>query len=65
MTNKEKLKIAMEEDIASKDCYNKIIKKIECENQAKNNLWRLVPICLIIVISHLQVLVNKCYLFRN
>ncbi len=64
MTNKEKLKIAMEEDIDSKDCYNKIIKKIECENQAKNNLWRLVPICLIIVISGILFLNNNVF-FKN
>lgn len=51
LTNKEKLQIAMEEDIDSKYCYNKIISKIECENQAKKNLWKwsLIPICLIII----------------
>lgn len=66
MTNKEKLIIAMEEDIDSKYCYNEIIQKMECENQTKNNLWRwsLVPIYLIVVISGILFLNNNVF-FKN
>ncbi len=55
MTNKEKLKKAIEQDINPTNNYNEIIKKIEKEGQMKkeNNLlkWSLVPICLIVIIS--------------
>ena len=55
MTNKEKLKKAIEQDINPTNNYNKIIKKIEKEEKMKkeNNLlkWSLVPICLIVIIS--------------
>ena len=54
MTNKEKLKNAIEQDINPTNNYNKIIKKIEKERKMKseNNLlkWSLVPICLIVII---------------
>ena len=55
MTNKEKLKKAIEQDINPTNNYNEIIKKIEKEGKMKkeNNLlkWSLVPICLIVIIS--------------
>ena len=55
MTNKEKLKNAIEQDINPTNNYNKIIKKIEKERKMKreNNLlkWSLVPICLAVFIS--------------
>ena len=55
MTNREKLKKAIEQDINPTNNYNKIIKKIEKEEKMKkeNNLlkWSLVPICLIVIIS--------------
>ena len=55
MTNREKLKKAIEQDINPTNNYNKIIKKIEKEEKMKkeNNLlkWSLLPICLIVIIS--------------
>ena len=55
MTNREKLKKAIEQDINPTNNYNEIIKKIEKEGKMKkeNNLlkWSLVPICLIVIIS--------------
>ena len=55
MTNREKLKKAIEQDINPTNNYNEIIKKIEKEDKMKkeNNLlkWSLVPICLIVIIS--------------
>lgn len=55
MTNKEKLKNAIEQDINPKDYYDEIIEKIEKGNKMKrkNNMWKLafVPICLIVVIG--------------
>ena len=55
MTNKEKLKNAIEQDINPTNNYNEIIKKIEKERKMKkeNNLlkWSLVPICLTVFIS--------------
>ena len=55
MTNREKLKKVIEQDINPINNYNKIIKKIEKEGKMKkeNNLlkWSLVPICLIVIIS--------------
>ena len=55
MTNKEKLKRAIEQDINPKDYYKEIIKKIEKEDKMKKekNLlkWSFVPICLVAIIS--------------
>ena len=55
MTNKERLKRVIEQDISSTNNYNEIIKKIEKERKMKkeNNFlkWSLVPICLIVIIS--------------
>lgn len=57
MTNKEKLKKAIEQDINPKDCYKEIINKIERGEKTikkkNNNMWKwtLVPICLIAIIS--------------
>lgn len=55
MTNKEKLKIVIEQDINPKGYYNEIINKIgESEKMDKKNKlwkWSLVPICLAVVIS--------------
>lgn len=54
MTNKEKLKKAIEHDINSKDYYNKIIDKIEKgKRDMKKSIWKwsLAPICMIVVIS--------------
>ncbi len=55
MTNKEKLKRAIEHDINLRDYYNKIIDKIEKgeERNMKINMrkWSLVPICLVVVIG--------------
>lgn len=55
MTNKEKLKRAIEQDINPKDYYKEIIKKIEKEDKVKKekNLlkWSFVPICLVAIIS--------------
>lgn len=63
MTNKEKLKIAIENDINSKDYYNKIINKIEkgeIKMKHKRNMfkWAFVPICLVAVISGI-LLINS------
>ena len=54
MTNKEKLKNAIEQDINPKDYYTEIINQGEKgEKMKKNNIlkWSLVPICLVVVIS--------------
>lgn len=55
MTNKEKLKRAIEHDINPKDYYNKIINQIEKgeKRNMKKSIWKwsLVPICLVVVIS--------------
>lgn len=55
MTNKEKLKKAIIQDINPTNYYNEIIKKIEKGERMKNksNIWKrsLVPICLAILIS--------------
>ena len=55
MTNKERLKNAIEQDMNPTNNYNKIIKKIEKGKKIKreNNLlkWSLIPICSIIAIS--------------
>ena len=52
MTNKEKLKSAIERDINSMNNYNEIIKKIEKgEKMKKNNIWKLcfVPALILFV----------------
>ena len=55
MTNREKLKKAIEQDINPTNNYNKIIKKIEKEEKMKKEnyllKWSLLPICLIVIIS--------------
>lgn len=54
MTNKEKLKSAIEKDMNSKVYYDEIIKKIEEGEKMKiNNIWKwsFVPICLVVIIS--------------
>ncbi len=54
MTNKEKIKKAIEMDINSQNYYNEIIKKIEKgAKMKKNNLWKwsLIPICIVVIIS--------------
>lgn len=56
MTNKEKLKRAIEQDMNPNDYYKEIINKIERGEKMKkknNNLWKwsFVPICMIVVIS--------------
>jgi len=57
ITNKEKLKSAMNEDINPKVYYNEIIKKIEKkeERRKKNNMWKwsLAPICLVAIMGGL------------
>ncbi len=54
MTNKEKLKNAIEEDINPQNYYYEIINKIEKgAKMHKNNVWKwsIVPICLVVIIS--------------
>jgi len=63
MTNKEKLKSAIDQDIDSKVYYNEIIKKIEKEDKMKkkNNMckWSLIPICLVAIISGILLINSK------
>lgn len=65
MTNKEKLKKAIEQDINPKDCYKEIINKIErgekTMKKKNNNLWKwsFVPICLVAAISGVLLINNK------
>ena len=63
MSNKEKLKTAIEQDINPTNNYKKIIKEIERERnmKRKSNLlkWSLLPICLIIVIGGMVFLNYK------
>lgn len=65
MTNKEKLKIAMEQDINTTNNYNEIIKKIEkgTKMKNKNNIlkWSLVPICLVTIITGFIVINNDTF----
>ncbi len=55
MTNKEKLKKAIEQDINPKDDYREVINRIEKGDKMKknNNMWKwsLVQLCLVVVIS--------------
>lgn len=56
MTNKEKLKRAIEQDINPTSYYKEIISKIERGermNKEKINLWKwsFIPICLVAIIS--------------
>lgn len=54
MTNKEKIKKAIEEDINPQMYYKQILKEIEKgEKMPKNNMWKwsIVPICLGVIIS--------------
>lgn len=62
MTNKEKLKKAIEQDINPKSYYNEIIKRIEKGEEMKNSTiwkWSLVPICLVIIIGGILFLNYK------
>lgn len=63
MTNKEKLKRAIEQDINSKDYYKEIIKKIEKDDKMKKekNLWKwsFVPICLVAIIGGVLLVNNN------
>ena len=70
MTNKEKLKKAIEQDINLKDCYKEIISKIEDGKRMKkknNNLWKwsFVPICLVTIISGVLLINNSKELNPN
>ena len=69
MTNKEKLKRAIEQDINPKDYYKEIIKKIEKEDKMKKekNLlkWSFVPICLVAIISGVLLINNNKQLKPN
>lgn len=54
MTNKERLKKAINNDFSKEKNYNVIIKKIEGKDmKIKNNLWKwlLVPMCLVLVMG--------------
>lgn len=72
MTNKEKLKSAIEYDINPKDYYNEIINQIEKREQMKrrNNMWKwsFVPICLVTIISGILLVNNnkelKPYIYK-
>ena len=63
MTNKEKLKVAIEQDLNSESNYNEIIKKIEKGDivKNKNNIWKysLVPICLVVIIGIVLITNNN------
>lgn len=53
MTNKEKLKKAMEQDLNPQNYYHEIIEKLEKGEQMKKKKkwkWALVPICLVMII---------------
>ena len=69
MTNKEKLKSAIEYDINPKDYYNEIINQIEKGEQMKrrNNMWKwsFVPICLVTIISGILLVNNNKELKPN
>lgn len=68
MTNKDKLKGAIEEDINPKNYYDEMINKIERgEKMKKNNAWKwsLVPICLVAIISGVLFINNSNELKPN
>ena len=62
MTNKERLKNAIEQDINRENNYNETIKKIEKERKMKreNNLlkWSLLPICLLVIVISGIIFIN-------
>ncbi len=54
MTNKERIKLAIDEDINPNNYYNEIINVIKKDEKIKrNSMWRwtLVPLCLIVIIG--------------
>lgn len=54
MTNKDRLKQAIDKDINYKNNYNEIVKKIDDnKNNVKSSIWKwsLVPICLVLILS--------------
>lgn len=54
MTNKDRLKSAIDKDINYKNNYKEIVKKIEDnKNDVKSSIWKwsLVPICLVLILS--------------
>lgn len=63
MTNKEKLRNAIEKDINPNDFYEELIEKIgEYDKMSrKKNTWKLafVPVCLILIISGILFLVGN------
>lgn len=63
MTNNEKLKQAIEQDLNSKNYYNKIMNQIERQEKMKKkrNMWKwsLVPVCLVVVISGILFFSNQ------
>lgn len=62
MTNKEKIKNAIAQDINPKNYYNNIIKQIEKgEKMKKQNIWKwsLIPVCLVIFISGFFIINNE------
>lgn len=69
MTNKEKLKQAIEQDMNPSDYYREIIAKIEKGEKVKKNSnlwkWSFVPICLVIVISCILLVNNNKQLKPN
>lgn len=70
MTNKEKLKRAIEQDMNPRDYYKEVINKIEKGEEMKkksNNLWKwsFVPICLVAVIGCVLLVNNNKQLKPN
>lgn len=69
MTNKEKMKKAIEQDINQESYYIEIIRTIEkgVKMEKKSNVWKwsLVPICLVIVISGILLINDNKELKSN
>ena len=70
MTNKDRLKRAIEQDMNPKDYYKEIINRIERGEKMKkknNNLWKwsFVPICLVAIISGVLLINNNKELKPN
>lgn len=69
MTNKERLKSVIEEDINPKNYYNEIVMQIEKgeKRKMKNNLWKwsFVPVCLVGVISGVLFLNHQQTIFKS